>query len=92
MTTKTDIAKVLLKFGHDSPADREFAIRENRENGELVAIVSPLQEERGRIMAAAPAMKLALEAVSEWYYGGGPDVTDPPMDLVNLALGLAEGL
>ncbi len=39
MVTKTDIAKVLLKFGHDSPADREFAIRENRENGELVAIV-----------------------------------------------------
>lgn len=91
MTTKADLAKTLLRFVRDSAADREFVIRENRENGELIAIVAPMHEELGRTMAAAPAMELALEAVSEWYRNGGPDVSDPPMDLVHAALGLADG-
>jgi len=88
MTSKEGLAKTLLSFGRDSAADREFAIREN---GELVAIVGPLHETLGRKMAAVLAMELALEAVSEWYRNGGPNVSDPPMDLVYAALGLADG-
>jgi hypothetical protein len=90
MTTSADLVKAMLAFGHDSPGDREFTIRENREDGELVAIVGPTQEELGRVMAAGPAMKLALEAVADWYRNGGPGKSDPPMDLVQTALDLTK--
>jgi SOS-response transcriptional repressor LexA len=87
-----DMARVMLEF-HPTTVPGSLSagtILDTHAGHRLVvASVTAECESFGQTLAAAPAMRIALEAVSEWYRSGGPDVSDPPMDMVHAALGLA---
>jgi SOS-response transcriptional repressor LexA len=92
-TGMEDMARVMLEFYHTAvPGSLIAGTILDLHAGHRLVVASVTEECKGlgHMLAAAPAMRVALEAVSEWYRSGGPDVSDPPMDMVHAALGMAE--